>query len=156
MAFVRLMRKDGTTLRDGRHDLIVYKADVKKSEDAKVYLTLPATWSEVEEKQNQTGKPFQHSGAIPVTKDSFQIATLTCSTKLTQNVDLLGLLNWRSNSEDLDKILQRLMEVEGGEIVKFLQDTLDALFNIMMETSQKDTYDTLVFDALVGLHLNIV
>uniref|UniRef100_A0A3P9HZU8 Dedicator of cytokinesis 5 n=1 Tax=Oryzias latipes TaxID=8090 RepID=A0A3P9HZU8_ORYLA len=149
MAFVRLMRKDGTTLRDGRHDLIVYKADVKKSEDAKVYLTLPATWSEVEEKEKQTGKQFQHSGAIPVTKDSFQITTLTCSTKLTQNVDLLGLLNWRSNSEDLDKILRRLMEVEGGEIVKFLQDTLDALFNIMMETCQKDTYDTLVFDALV-------
>uniref|UniRef100_A0A672HB42 Dedicator of cytokinesis 5 n=1 Tax=Salarias fasciatus TaxID=181472 RepID=A0A672HB42_SALFA len=149
MAFVRLMRGDGTTLRDGRHELIVYKVDVKKAEDAKVYLTLPATWSEVEEKEKQTGKQFHHSGVIPVTKDSFQIATLTCSTKLTQNVDLLGLLNWRSNPEDLDQILQRLMEVEGGEIVKFLQDTLDALFSIMMETSEKDTYDTLVFNALV-------
>ncbi|XP_023278830.1 dedicator of cytokinesis protein 5-like, partial [Seriola lalandi dorsalis] len=121
---------------------------MKKAEDAKVYLTLPATWDEVEEKEKQTGKQFHHSGLIPVTKDSFQIATLTCSTKLTQNVDLLGLLNWRSNPEDLDQILQRLMEVEGGEIVKFLQDTLDALFNIMMDTSEKDTYDTLVFNAL--------
>eukprot|EP00064_Thunnus_orientalis_P009322 superscaffoldBa00001176_g9345 len=149
MAFVRLMRGDGTTLKDGRHELIVYKVDVKKAEDAKVYLTLPATWAEVEEKEKQIGKPFHHSGVIPVTKDSFQIATLTCSTKLTQNVDLLGLLNWRSNPEDLRQILQRLMEVEGGEIVKFLQDTLDALFNIMMETSEEDTYDSLVFDALV-------
>uniref|UniRef100_A0A8D3DSB5 Dedicator of cytokinesis 5 n=1 Tax=Scophthalmus maximus TaxID=52904 RepID=A0A8D3DSB5_SCOMX len=149
MAFVRLMRGDGTTLKDGRHELIVYKVDVKKAEDAKVYLNLPATWGEVEEKEKQTGKQFHHSGVIPVTKDSFQIATLTCSTKLTQNVDLLGLLNWRSNPEALDQILQRLMEVEGGEIVKFLQDTLDALFNIMMETSEKDTYDTLVFNALV-------
>uniref|UniRef100_A0A4W6F540 Dedicator of cytokinesis 5 n=1 Tax=Lates calcarifer TaxID=8187 RepID=A0A4W6F540_LATCA len=149
MAFVRLMRGDGTTLKDGKHELIVYKVDVKKAEDAKVYLTLPATWDEVEEKEKQTGKQFHHSGVIPVTKDSFQIAMLTCSTKLTQNVDLLGLLNWRSNPEDLDQILQRLMEVEGGEIVKFLQDTLDALFNIMMETSEKDTYDTLVFNALV-------
>ena len=34
---------------------------------------------------------------------------------------------------------------------QFLQDTLDALFNIMMETSEKDTYDTLVFNALVSL-----
>uniref|UniRef100_A0A8C9ZKT8 Dedicator of cytokinesis 5 n=1 Tax=Sander lucioperca TaxID=283035 RepID=A0A8C9ZKT8_SANLU len=149
MAFVRLMRGDGTTLKDGRHELIVYKVDVKKAEDAKVYLTLPATWAEVEEKEKQTGKQFHHSGVIPVTKDSFQISSLTCSTKLTQNVDLLGLLNWRSNPEDLDQILQRLMEVEGGEIVKFLQDTLDALFNIMMETSEKETYDTLVFNALV-------
>lgn len=58
---------------------------MKKAEDAKVYLTLPATWAEVEEKEKQTGKQFHHSGVIPVTKDSFQIATLTCSTKLTQN-----------------------------------------------------------------------
>ena len=32
---------------------------------------------------------------------------------------------------------------------QFLQDTLDALFNIMMEHSQSDEYDILVFDALV-------
>lgn len=111
-----------------------------------MYLGLPATWAEVEGAERQTGKPFHHSGAVPVTKDSFQIATLTCSTKLTQNgetscflpacsssghvtprpppsavllsVDLLGLLNWRSHPKDLDQILQRLMEVEGGEIVK--------------------------------------
>uniref|UniRef100_A0A673YNN8 Dedicator of cytokinesis 5 n=1 Tax=Salmo trutta TaxID=8032 RepID=A0A673YNN8_SALTR len=149
MAFVRLMKGDGTTLRDGRHDLIVYKVDAKKSEDAKTYLTLPGSWAEVEEKERQTGKNFNHSGVIPLTKDSFQIGTLTCSTKLTQNVDLLGLLNWRSNPEQLDQNLQRLMEVEGGEIVKFLQDTLDALFSIMMETSEEETYDTLLFNALV-------
>uniref|UniRef100_A0A4W5RS31 Dedicator of cytokinesis 5 n=1 Tax=Hucho hucho TaxID=62062 RepID=A0A4W5RS31_9TELE len=149
MAFVRLMKGDGTTLRDGRHDLIVYKVDAKKSEDAKTYLTLPGSWAEVEEKERQTGKNYNHSGVIPLTKDSFQIGTLTCSTKLTQNVDLLGLLNWRSNPEELDQNLQRLMEVEGGEIVKFLQDTLDALFSIMMETSEEETYDTLLFNALV-------
>lgn len=33
--------------------------------------------------------------------------------------------------------------------VQFLQDTLDALFNIMMENSESETFDTLVFDALV-------
>lgn len=32
---------------------------------------------------------------------------------------------------------------------QFLQDTLDALFNIMMENSESETFDTLVFDALV-------
>lgn len=62
-----------------------FQVDVKKAEDAKVYLTMPATWVEVEEKEKQTGKQYHHSGVIPVTKDSFQIGTLTCSTKLTQN-----------------------------------------------------------------------
>lgn len=150
VAFVKLMNPDGTTLQDGRHDLVVYKGDNKKMEDAKFYLNLPGTKLEMEEKELQASKTL--ANFIPSkesTKDSFQIATLICSTKLTQNVDLLGLLNWRSNSQNIKHNLKKLMEVDGGEIVKFLQDTLDALFNIMMEKSDSETYDFLVFDALV-------
>uniref|UniRef100_A0A663EL85 Dedicator of cytokinesis 5 n=1 Tax=Aquila chrysaetos chrysaetos TaxID=223781 RepID=A0A663EL85_AQUCH len=153
MGFVKLMNADGTTLQDGKHNLIVYKGDNKKMEDAKCYLTLPCTKTEIEEKEAPSGKNLHHlANFTPTkdsTKDSFQIATLICSTKLTQNVDLLGLLNWRSNSQNISHNLRKLMEVEGGEIVKFLQDTLDALFNIMMEMSENETYDFLVFDALV-------
>uniref|UniRef100_A0A669Q987 Dedicator of cytokinesis 5 n=1 Tax=Phasianus colchicus TaxID=9054 RepID=A0A669Q987_PHACC len=153
MGFVKLMNADGTTLQDGKHNLIIYKGDNKKMEDAKCYLTLPYTKVEMEEKEVPSGKSLHHLANFTPnkdsTKDSFQIATLICSTKLTQNVDLLGLLNWRSNSQNIAHNLRKLMEVEGGEIVKFLQDTLDALFNIMMEMSENETYDFLVFDALV-------
>ncbi|XP_068114977.1 dedicator of cytokinesis protein 1 [Hyperolius riggenbachi] len=150
VAFVKLMRYDGTTLRDGEHDLIVYKAEVKKLEDASTYLTLPATKIELEEKgHSATGKSMQNLGSCTISKDSFQISTLVCSTKLTQNVDLLGLLKWRSNTNLLQQNLQQLMNVDGGEVVKFLQDTLDALFNIIMENSESETFDILVFDALV-------
>ncbi|MEE6486380.1 hypothetical protein FKM82_014589 [Ascaphus truei] len=150
VAFVKLMRYDGTTLRDGEHDLIVYKAEAKKLEDASTYLSLPATKIELEEKgHSTTGKSMQNLGSCTISKDSFQIATLVCSTKLTQNVDLLGLLKWRSNTNLLQQNLRQLMKVDGGEVVKFLQDTLDALFNIMMENSESETFDTLVFDALV-------
>ncbi|XP_015202316.1 dedicator of cytokinesis protein 1 isoform X1 [Lepisosteus oculatus] len=150
LSFVKLMRYDGTTLRDGEHDLIVYKAEAKKLEDSSVYLNLPATKLELEEKgYSATGKSLQGLGSCTISKDSFQISTLVCSTKLTQNVDLLGLLKWRSNTSLLQQNLRQLMKVDGGEVVKFLQDTLDALFNIMMENSDIDTYDTLVFDALV-------
>ncbi|XP_048369537.1 dedicator of cytokinesis protein 5 isoform X1 [Sphaerodactylus townsendi] len=153
MAFVKLMNADGTTLQDGRHNLIVYKGENKKMEDAKYYLTLPSTKMEIEDRDGPSVKHQPHVTNFTLTKDStkdsFQIATLICSTKLTQNVDLLGLLNWRSNSQNIGHNLKKLMEVDGGEIVKFLQDTLDALFNIMMEMSDNESYDFLVFDALV-------
>ncbi|XP_066518843.1 dedicator of cytokinesis protein 1 isoform X3 [Hoplias malabaricus] len=150
LSFVKLMRYDGTTLRDGEHDFIVYKAEAKKLEDSSLYLNLPATKVEMEEKGHfPTGKGTPTLGNCTISKDSFQIATLVCSTKLTQNVDLLGLLKWRSNTSLLQQNLRQLMKVDGGEVVKFLQDTLDALFNIMMENSDSETFDTLVFDALV-------
>uniref|UniRef100_A0A8C0L1A6 Dedicator of cytokinesis 1 n=1 Tax=Canis lupus dingo TaxID=286419 RepID=A0A8C0L1A6_CANLU len=151
LAFVKLMRYDGTTLRDGEHDLIVYKVHTaKKLEDAATYLSLPSTKAELEEKAHSaTGRSMQSLGSCTISKDSFQISTLVCSTKLTQNVDLLGLLKWRSNTSLLQQNLRQLMKVDGGEVVKFLQDTLDALFNIMMENSERSLPVTLeVFSTL--------
>ncbi|NXQ59948.1 DOCK2 protein, partial [Anthoscopus minutus] len=152
MAFVRLMRPDGTTLRDGEHDLVLYKGDSKKLEDASAYLSLPSERN-LSDPKLLSGSSFRvggiTSGLAVSSRDSFQISTLVCSTKLTQNVNLLGLLKWRSKPSLLCGNLQKLMNVDGGEVIKFLQDTLDALFSIMMEHSETDVYDTLVFDALV-------
>jgi dedicator of cytokinesis protein 1 len=65
-------------------------------------------------------------------------------------VDLLGLLNWASHPEVLKDSLEALMKVDGEEIVKFLQDVLDALFNILMQNSDSDLYDNMVFECLVS------
>ncbi|XP_067836606.1 dedicator of cytokinesis protein 2-like isoform X2 [Heptranchias perlo] len=152
MAFVKLMKPDGTTLRDGEHDLILYKGDSRKLEDASVYLNQLSTKQMADQKLSLGSSFKSSSGGHPIcSRDSFQISTLVCSTKLTQNVDLLGLLKWRSNISALKENLKNLMKVDGGEVVKFLQDTLDALFSIMMEFSDDNAYDKLVFDALVFL-----
>lgn len=65
------------------------QGDNKKMEDAKSYLTLPCTKMEMEEKEAPSGKNLHPlANFTPTkdsTKDSFQIATVICSTKLTQN-----------------------------------------------------------------------
>ncbi|KAI8499441.1 Dedicator of cytokinesis protein 2 [Branchiostoma belcheri] len=152
IAYVHLMMQEGTTLRDGKHDLAVYKCERNKPDEAKVYLSLPAL--DRQGVTNNNSKSTLHAGSLSLSKDSFQIQTLGCSTKLTQNVDLLGLLKWRANPGNLKNSLLSLMkvcEVSGEEVVKFLQDVLDALFNILMENQDSDLYDNLVFDALIGV-----
>lgn len=68
-----------------------------------------------------------------------------CST-----VDLLGLLNWISDPNHVTDNLAALMKVNGEEVVKFLQDVLDALFNILMLNSDSDLLDEMVFNCLVS------
>lgn len=136
----RLMYNDGTTLQDGTHELHVYKIDHGKVPQPSSYLNLPSKRDDVLPART-TGQSFT-SGS-----DKLKIQTLLCSTKLTQNVDLLGLLKWNSMVGKLKDILVTVMKVSGEEIVKFLTDTFDALFAILMEHAHK--YDKLVFDALV-------
>ncbi|XP_076174409.1 dedicator of cytokinesis protein myoblast city isoform X2 [Ptiloglossa arizonensis] len=148
LSYVKLMQRNGTTLQDIQHELLVYKLDQKKYEETDIsYLKLPSTRGELVE-LNVEKKPTL--GALTLsTKDSFLIATNICSTKLTQNVDLLGLLNWASHNTDLKESLAALMKVDGEEVVKFLQDVLDALFNILMSNSDSDFYDDMVFECLL-------
>ncbi|KAK2584698.1 hypothetical protein KPH14_007033 [Odynerus spinipes] len=148
LSYVRLMQRNGTTLQDIQHELLVYKLDQKKYEEKDIsYLKLPSTRVELLELHTEK-RPTLGSLTLS-TKDTFQIATNICSTKLTQNVDLLGLLNWASHNTDLKESLTALMKVDGEEIVKFLQDVLDALFNILMSNSDSDVYDDMVFECLL-------
>ncbi|XP_060693013.1 dedicator of cytokinesis protein 2-like [Hemiscyllium ocellatum] len=151
MAFVRLMKEDGTTLQDGAHELLVYKGDSKKMEEANIYTKLPSARpaSELKGYTLSRSNTTLGGGLSSSSRDTFAISTLVCSTKLTQNVGLLGLLKWRTKPELLQENLEKLKIVDGEEVVKFLQDTLDALFNIMMEHSDTEKYDMLVFDALI-------
>ncbi|KAJ7999325.1 hypothetical protein DPEC_G00193210 [Dallia pectoralis] len=143
-SFTPLMRDDGTTLSDESHELYVYKCDENTSfSNHALYLGLPGC---KDDSNGCTNIPasliFQRS-----TKETLWIFTQLSSTKLTQNVDLLALLKWKSYPDRVMDILGRLRHVSGEEIVKFLQDILDTLFSILDDNTDK--YGPLVFQSLV-------
>ncbi|XP_059098752.1 dedicator of cytokinesis protein 3-like [Tigriopus californicus] len=146
-SFVHLMEADRTTIKDGSHSLCIYKCeDQEQLTDSSIYLPLVARLSEVRLSDQVT----VHRGFVRSTKESITIKTRLCSTKLTQNVHLMSLLNWKSNPEQIQDTLKRIMLIEGEEIVKFLQDILDALFE-MFTTEDGDStgHSGLVFQVLV-------
>uniref|UniRef100_A0A8C2GRK8 Dedicator of cytokinesis 4b n=1 Tax=Cyprinus carpio TaxID=7962 RepID=A0A8C2GRK8_CYPCA len=139
-SFVPLMQEDGRTLPDGTHELIVHKCEENANlQDCARYLKLPFSKSDLP----------GNSQTMKGTKESLWITSFLCSTKLTQNGDMLDLLKWRAHPERISNSLSKLKEIDGSEIVKFLQDTLDTLFGILDESSQR--YALKVFDCLVHI-----
>ncbi|PVD30241.1 hypothetical protein C0Q70_09503 [Pomacea canaliculata] len=156
MSYVHLMNGNGTTIEDKVHELLAFKIEGKKHDDSPAYLKLPSTRQQLEERGLPTGnKSVLQEGPYSLTpnsKDVLYIQSFVCSTKLTHNVDLLGLLKWQEvlNARSaLECHLKHLMREEGEEIVKFLQDLLDSLFNILLQNKNNELCDNLVFDALV-------
>ncbi|XP_066284414.1 dedicator of cytokinesis protein 3-like isoform X2 [Branchiostoma lanceolatum] len=145
-AFTPLMIGDGTTLQDRQHELFVYKCEENvKFHSPAMYLTnLPSSGEDTIGTigLSEGGATFPRSP-----KETFVISTVVCSTKLTQNVDLLGLLKWKAHPDRVQDTLQRLTRVDGEDIVKFLHDILDTLFAIMDENTEK--YGKQVFQVLV-------
>ena len=152
LAYLKLVNdSNGTTVRDGTHELLVYKIEKKFDLGNPTYLDLPSL------KTNQAGshkhKLQQYNNNLSlITKDVLTVHTTLCSTKLTQNLGLLSLLKWRSEPDNLKHNLSVFTrEVKAAEVVKFLPDVLDALFSILMENSDSELYDNLVFEALVAV-----
>uniref|UniRef100_A0A3Q2CXQ0 Dedicator of cytokinesis 3 n=1 Tax=Cyprinodon variegatus TaxID=28743 RepID=A0A3Q2CXQ0_CYPVA len=143
-AFTPLMREDGTTLSDEIHELYVYKCDENATfSNQGLYLSLPCCKEDFNSCPSLPANlPFQRSP-----KETFWVSTILCSTKLTQNVDLLALLNWKAHPDRVLDILGRLRQISGEEIVKFLRDVLDTLFCLLDDNTDK--YGPLVFQSLV-------
>lgn len=118
LSYVKLQQDNGTTLQQNKHSLVVYKIDYKKYDQNTQfnYFSLPSRSFEL----LATPKPAA-AGFSLLNKDTFTIEINLCSTKLTQDVDLLGLLKWSANVERLEESLTQLLTVSPEEIVKFLQ-----------------------------------
>ncbi|XP_073976678.1 dedicator of cytokinesis spg isoform X2 [Rhodnius prolixus] len=145
-SFALLMEPSGATLQDGLHELVVYRCDEASKLKPHHYLILPSSIRE----QNSNSNPQIHFTASH--KESLHIRSLLCSTKLTQNADLLSLLQWKARPERIQEALGRALRLDGEELVKFLQDVLDALFSMFStEDGNSTPHSGLVFHVLVSI-----
>ncbi|XP_061710006.1 dedicator of cytokinesis protein 3 isoform X3 [Cydia pomonella] len=151
-SFARLMEASGATLRDGAHELYVYKCDDPAKLATASYLSLPSCSADAARTPtNGVVVSFQRSS-----KENCTISTLLCSTKLTQNEDLLALLQWRARPEKVQETLLRVLRLGDGlsceELIKFLRDVLDALFALFStEDGNSTPHSGTVFLVLVSI-----
>lgn len=164
IAYIRLMNPDETTLKNQLYNLFLYKIDSKKfNEMDKGYLAYPSCKDDPNqhqrtnsiEKQQQTNQKQSSKTSVQMIqyvqsqRDIFTISIVICSTKLTQNIQILSLLGWRDNKIPLNEILNNVQKLDGNEIMKFLYDVLNGLFEIWMDPSTDSQYDRQIFDALI-------
>ncbi|KAI8745394.1 dedicator of cytokinesis protein 3, partial [Biomphalaria glabrata] len=124
-AFLSLTKQGNIAQEDGKYDLRIYKCD--DSSKVKNYLRLSYLRDESEDfkKSSNEHSPYQQSS-----REFLSIRTLLCSTKFAQKTELLNVLQWRSNPSKILYHLDSLIKLKGQELVRYLQDVLDALFDM--------------------------
>ncbi|OQV18060.1 Dedicator of cytokinesis protein 1 [Hypsibius exemplaris] len=159
LAFLPLKSDDGTALQDRTYNMAVYRIDAKLFSEKSIspaYLQ----FNEFEDKidlttisngQTKLAPPPSEGCYTYSAKESFSVSSLVCSTKLTQNVSLLGLLMWRSNEFALESNLKALPSQPGVQVVRYLRDILDVLFEILSDRKDSANVEAHVFEALVFL-----
>lgn len=155
-AFLPLSDEDGTVIANKSHELFIYKYESQVYDDESLnlskYTSLPYGPASRNMSKSRTSS-FSHSSREIVTVHTFLL-----STKLTQNSDLLNLLRWRElvkhNSQDFEGALKKFLTIGGDEIVKFLQDILDTLFDTFtLYSTSEDDYSALIFKVLIHIFL---
>lgn len=132
-------------VHDGPHSLVLHAYDKSTSSMVNgkgAYLSLP--WNIDDE-----GFTAGHDGVMA------SIATLTldsrlCSTEYSQDQVVIGLINWKQQpSVRLMELLKALIFVPEIEIVKQLNDILNALFAILVHKFGETKYEDQIFIDLV-------
>lgn len=139
-------------IRDATHNVLLYRLDEHTStaqagaQGKGGYLSLPFSAKAKDEHQAEASGPLA----------MVRVETYLCSTRFSQDRVVLGLLAWKDSSrEGIPVLLKQFIFVAEIEVVKLLNDVLDALFGILCEYSGNDDYEDLVFNALVRV-LDIV
>lgn len=134
LAWVPLWESDAF-VRDGDHQVALYVYDEYSSSiigGKGAYLALPP-W-------------FSKNDVLQQNAATVSLRTYLCSTEYSQDPTILSLLSWRDlYGQKLVEMLERFAFVPEIEIVKLLSEVIQALFEILHEYANSETYEDLIF-----------
>ncbi|XP_048252817.1 dedicator of cytokinesis protein 3-like isoform X2 [Haliotis rufescens] len=150
-SYLSLNPYDSATQADGTHALCIYKCD--NASKIRNYMKLPSFQEDFNDPKIMSTLPNQ----LPYNRSSKEyltVSTFLCSTKFTQQADLVRVFQSSSRQECIEKSLHNLINLRGQEVVRYLQDILDALFYMYGHTSsegERFKHAAEVFHALVHI-----
>lgn len=137
-AVLNITTAEGTVLGNVTHVCQVMKPPKKKADLKAV--------SKTQAPSQAGGGPIDKSPrAAPMT---ISVATRLDSTELSQNASMFALLQWHTEVKHLKDTLARFMYADQAEIMRFLPETMGALFQILESQSDK-VIEEATFHALV-------
>ncbi|KAL8760957.1 MAG: hypothetical protein Q9184_002876 [Pyrenodesmia sp. 2 TL-2023] len=146
LCWIPLWDQDAFT-RDGLHQPLLYLYDKMTSRSDRgrgAYMALP--WNS--RAKDDTTKDETFTGPVAILK----LETRLCSTALSQDRVLVGLIKWREQSEEqLLGLLRQFTFVPETEIVEMINNLFDALYGILVNNAGKDEYEDLVFNGLITI-----
>ncbi|KAK8853154.1 hypothetical protein IAR55_003855 [Kwoniella newhampshirensis] len=150
-AFAYLPLSDSVScIKDGDHDLVLYRTDKDIRPDPGGYMDVPALSTPATSSLSSNAK-----GIYPL-RDRISLRTYLCSNVQTQDDTLRALFAWQDVASDVDalcSILQLLGFVSENEIAKFVPTVFDSLFGILVSNlgERQDEVNNLVFKSLVRI-----
>jgi dedicator of cytokinesis protein 3 len=147
-AFAYLPLLGSTCIKDGNHQLVLYRSEKGTPASPNVYLDAPAFGS-----QSTIALHPNVQKNITQLRDRLTVKTTFCSNLHTQDDTLRALFRWQGllgNPEDLANMLQMFGFVSENEIAKFVPPVFDSLFGILASSigERQEDIDELVFQSL--------
>ncbi|KAI9184353.1 Deoxycytidine kinase 1 [Blastocladiella emersonii ATCC 22665] len=135
--FKPLLRANGSVVPDGPHEIALFKYE-KRATDGAAYL------AEAEQAK------------LAPLKEVVRASTFLVSTRYTQNMSLVKLLNWRkslaSAYNDMPSVLKDIKLVAEMELIKFAVPVVDSLFGVLCSPkNDKRELSRMVLDNLLHL-----
>ncbi|XP_067931500.1 dedicator of cytokinesis protein 4-like isoform X2 [Watersipora subatra] len=148
-SYIPLEDRYGTTVQDRMHRLCVYKP-TKYESNSGMKGAAPHYLSLAFDSDSPGTKSMSNSQCTISQKESLFVRTTLCSTKLTQDANLVSFFKWKDDIANLDRVLLNVQRVKGDELMRHHTDFLNTLFQMTCDI-EACYHQPRIFEALIHI-----